>query len=600
MNDDISRIKEKIDVVDLISEYVQLKSAGINHKGLCPLHHEKSPSFMVNRERQSWHCFGCGKGGDIFTFVQEMEGMEFRDALKFLADKAGVVLSRTVSTVETSQKNRVKDINHEAAKFFHYILLKLDQSKPALDYLYNRGLTHETIESWQIGFIPDQWDLLTKYLLKKGHSIDDILASGLAIKKDGADARSGRGFYDRFRGRIMFPIWDAHDTIVGFTGRVLIETERSGGKYVNTPQTVLYDKSRVLFGLNKAKMEIKNKDLIVMVEGQMDVIACHQAEMTNVVATSGTALTELQIKLLKRYSNTIAMAFDSDAAGIAAAKRGIDLAIEAGMNVKVIVIPEGAGKDPDECIKKNKEVWFESVAHAKDIMEWYFNRSFTGRSITSPKEKQQIANELLAEISRIPYAVERDHWLSSLSHRLGVDVSVLREDIVRIVKTLDKKNVERFHSKTEASSTILLPKKERIEVLLDRLFGLILGYPELIAKIPSNFFSIDTFSTAWHADLYEMVKLGYTQHIPCDFTHVRERYTHEQPENPIDVLFLIGEKDFSDFTPEVREHELINLTTQIRYEWIKQKRNQIQSALAEAEAKGESTDELIRSLQQYQ
>lgn len=599
MNDDISRIKEKIDVVDLISEYVQLKPSGINHKGLCPLHHEKSPSFMVNRERQSWHCFGCAKGGDIFTFVQEMEGMEFRDALRFLADKAGVQLSQTVSTTETTQKNRVKDINHEAAKFFHYILLKLDQSKPALDYLVTRGLTRETIEAWQVGFIPDQWDLLIKYLLKKGHSIDDILASGLAIKKDGADARSGRGYYDRFRGRIMFPIWDAHDSVVGFTGRVLVETEHSGGKYVNTPQTMLYDKSRVLFGLNKAKREIKAKDLIVMVEGQMDVIACHQAGMTNVVATSGTALTEHQVKLLKRYSVNVNMAFDSDAAGVAAAKRGIDLLIEDGMNVKVIQIPEGKGKDPDECIQKNKDVWFESVVSAKDIMQWYFDRSFKEKILTDPKAKQQIANELLLEISRIPYAVERDHWLSSLSHRLQVDVSVLREDMRRILQE-QRKNTPTHVVVQE--KTVPEVKVDRFTSLSERLFALLSIDPGLTLKIPENFFVIDTFSTASHQDLYETLKIAYTQRISCDFTHVRERYTQANAENPIDILLLMGEKEFSDFTPQAREEDLSMLITQIRSEWIKRKRSSVQNALAEAEAAGDSVriESLLRSLAQFQ
>ncbi len=599
MNDDITRIKEKVDVVDLISEYVALKPAGVNHKGLCPFHHEKSPSFMVNRERQSWHCFGCAKGGDVFTFIQEIEGMEFRDALRFLADKAGIVLSRTINTTETSQKNRLKDINHDASKFFHYILLKLPQSRPALEYLVNRGLKDETISAWQIGFIPDQWDLLTKYLLKKGHAIDDVIASGLAIKKDGTSERSGRGYYDRFRGRIMFPIWDAHDAVVGFTGRVLVETEHSGGKYVNTPQTLLYDKSRVLFGLNKAKREIKARDLIVMVEGQMDVIACHQAGMTNVVATSGTALTEHQITLLKRYSTNVNMAFDSDSAGIAAAKRGIDLLIEDGMNVKVIQIPEGAGKDPDECIKKNASVWFESVAHAKDIMQWYFDRSFADMPLDDPKTKQKIANELLLEISRIPYAVERDHWLSTLSHRLQVDVVVLREDIARILKEQQKTIHSRSSSPTGApvKSTI-----DHLTVLADRLFSLLYIAPGLVLKIPENFFTIDAFSTALHQDLYEIVKIAYTQRIPCDFTHVRERYTHVDTENPLDVLLLMGEKEFSDFTSEAREQEIIALAMRIRSEWIKQKRSVIQNALRDAEMRGDSAtiESLLRSLQQYQ
>ncbi len=599
MNDDISRIKEKVDIVDLISEYVQLKPSGINHKGLCPLHNEKSPSFMVNRERQSWHCFGCGKGGDIFTFIQEMEGMEFRDALRFLADKAGIQLSQSISTTETTQKNRVKDINREAAKFFHYILLKLAPSKPALDYLLERGLMRETIEAWHIGFIPDQWDLLTKYLLKKGHSIDDILASGLAIKKDGADARSGRGYYDRFRGRIMFPIFDAHDTVVGFTGRVLIETEHSGGKYVNTPQTLLYDKSRLLFGLNRAKREIKAKDLIVMVEGQMDVIACHQAGMTNVVATSGTALTEHQITLLKRYSANVNMAFDSDAAGIAAAKRGIDLLIESGMNVRVIQIPEGKGKDPDECIKKNKAVWFESVAKAQDIMNWYFDRAFKDKDLSNPKLKQLIANDLLREISRIPFAVERDHWLGVLSHRLGVDVAVLREDIARIFK--DIKHTPQARIVKDEGAVEISVKQERIDLLLDRLFGLLLVTPELIPKIPSQFFILETFSTAWHKDLYEIIKIAYTQHIACDFTHVIECYQNNT-ENPINILLLLGEKEFSDFSLPLREQELYALTSQIRIEWIKKRRTVIYRELAEAEAHrdNERIAELLSVLQQYQ
>jgi DNA primase len=600
MNDDISKIKEKIDVVDLISEYVQLKPAGVNHKGLCPLHHEKSPSFMVNRERQSWHCFGCAKGGDIFTFVQEIEGMEFRDALKFLADKAGVVLSRTGSTVETSQKSRVKDINHEAAKFFHFILLKMAQSEPALQYLTTRGLTRETIEAWQIGFVPEQWDLLTKYLLKKGHAIEDIVASGLAIKKEGADGRSGRGFYDRFRGRIMFPIWDAHDTVVGFTGRVLVESEHSGGKYVNTPQTMLYDKSRVLFGLNKAKREIKVKDLIVMVEGQMDVIACHQAGMTNVVATSGTALTEHQVTLLKRYSTNVRMAFDSDAAGVAAAKRGIDLLIEGGMNIKVIQIPDGAGKDPDECIKQNPSVWFDAVLCAEDIMEWYFSRSFQHMELHDPKVKQRIANELLLEISRIPFAVERDHWMNQLSHRLGVDVSVLREDVSRINKDSLKK-VGGVPDKP-AVAVPEIAHKERFFVLLERFFGLLIAYPELAPQVPSNFFAIDSFSTPLYQDLYETLKKGYTLSIPFDIEHVRTRHTQPGIENPIDILLLLGEKDFSDFTSSLREHELQDLAARIRTEWVKRKRSEIQSQLVDAEARKDMklSEELVRSLAKYQ
>ena len=259
---DVDLIKDKVDVGDLVGEYVQLKPAWVNLKGLCPFHGEKTPSFMVNRERQNWHCFGCNKGGDIFSFIQEIEGMDFVEALKLLAARVGVELRLRASEKNSSEKARIKEINSVASNFFHNVLTKMEASASAREYLEKRGLKERTIIEWQIGFIPDQWDLLTKYLLKKGYSIDDLVTSGLTIKRDGADSQSGRGFYDRFRGRIMFPIWDVHDNVVGFTGRVLVETEKSGGKYVNTPQTLVYDKSRIIFGLNKAKQSITKKDYI--------------------------------------------------------------------------------------------------------------------------------------------------------------------------------------------------------------------------------------------------------------------------------------------------------------------------------------------------
>src|SRR3989338_997099 len=254
---DTQTIKDRIDIVQFIGEYVPLKKAGANWKARCPFHNEKSPSFMAHQDKQFWHCFGCGKGGDIFSFVQEMEGLTFPEALRLLAKRAGVAVDTFASEINQSQRNRLLEINAAAAYFFHQFLLDMDAAKAARDYLERRQVKKQTIIDWQIGYISDQWDLLTKYLLKKGLGIDDLVAAGLTIKRDGADAASGRGYYDRFRGRVMFPISDTHGNVIGFTGRVLVETERSGGKYVNTPQTILYDKSRVLYGLNKAKTGIK-------------------------------------------------------------------------------------------------------------------------------------------------------------------------------------------------------------------------------------------------------------------------------------------------------------------------------------------------------
>lgn len=598
---DTQQIKDKLDIVELIGEYVQLKPAGINHKGLCPFHHEKSPSFMANRERQSWHCFGCAKGGDIFSFVQEIEGMDFVESLKFLANRAGVQLTDSrANQAESSQKTRIKEINEAAARFYHNFLLQMDLAKPAQEYLKQRGLKAQTIEDWEIGFIPDQWDLLTKYLLKKNFSIDDLVASGLTIKRDDAQPGSNRGYYDRFRGRVMFPIWDIHDAVVGFTGRVLVETEHSGGKYVNSPQTSVYDKSRVVFGLNKAKKEIKSKNIIVMVEGQMDVVACHQAGMTNVVATSGTALTEFQIELLKRYATNVAVAFDADAAGQAAAKRGIDLAREAGLAVRVIKIPDGAGKDPDECLKKNPEIWWEAVEKAQDVMEWLIQKSFVGRDYKNPRDRQIMVNEMLAEVARIPFAVERDHWLKVISGRLGEEVAVLRENLQEIRKTA--KPLKSTENKNPPSSQrdYGVARKEpeikksapmtRVDTLMERLFALIVRYP----KVGELLFSGSLTSNAWLveeaarsmarlAGLYESLKKQYTETRTISIDTLRHDYASNESENIVDVLLLKGEMDFFGLSPNDAVNEFRVLHETIAADLRKRRIQELQREMKMAE-----------------
>ena len=585
---DTQLIKDKLDIVDFISEYVPLKRAGINYKACCPFHQEKTPSFMVNRERQSWHCFGCNKGGDIFTFLQEIEGMEFVEALKFLADKAGIRLDYKISEINTSQKNRIKDINTEAARFFHNFLLKMDAARLAREYLRERGLSDNTIENWQIGFGPEQWDLLTQYLLKKGHSIDDLVAVGLTIKKAGADIQTQKGFYDRFRGRIMFPISDTYGAVVGFTGRVLVETEKSGGKYVNTPQTIVYDKSRVVFGLNYAKPEIKAKDLIVMVEGQMDVIACHQAGMKNVVATSGTALTEAQVRLLKRYSNNLNIAYDADAAGLAAAKRGVDIAIKEGMNVKVISIPTGLGNDPDEVCKKNKSAWFEAVAQAKGIMPWYFDKSFANKEMSDPKQKQMVADELLARIALIPYAVEQDHWLRELASRINVEVSVLREDLARISKISNSKF--KIPNSNDEKIAIVQEKKlekTRLILLTERLLALVLKFPN-----EAEIFRIDSkwLSTTPYVALYQELKERYNNGGVIDSNQLSENYN---------LLLLKGDLEFDGLSDKEARGEAEKLRLMMREEWRKSRRQELQRQIEKAEKAG-NRDLLEKLLREFQ
>ncbi len=603
----MQQIKDKIDVADLIGEYVQLKPAGVNKKGLCPFHHEKTPSFMVSPERKSWHCFGCAKGGDIFTFIEEIEGMEFKEALKYLANKAGVVLTNNFKQeVGGSQRNRLKDINAEAARFFYNFLIKIPSAKLAMDYLIKRGIKSETIDGWQIGYIPEQWDLLTQYLLKKGFAIDDLVASGLTIKRDNADPKTYRGFYDRFRGRIMFPILDAHGDVVGFTGRILVEKENSGGKYVNTPQTVVYDKSRVIFGLNKAKQEIRARNLIVMVEGQMDVIACHQAGMKNVVASSGTALTEEHVKLLKRYSSNINMAFDMDEAGQNAARRGIAIALREGMNIKVIRLPADAGKDPDECLKKNPQIWFEAVEKAQDVMGWYFTKAFTGKDLANHHHKQTISNELLPDIVLIPYAVERDHWLRMLSEKLNVDVAVLREDMARISQKSSKSLPAMLRIALQAGVKLESPSgqiqtNEKIErtplnMRVERLFGLVFKFPELVEKVMNGGLD-NVLSTGRLAPLYEQIKMQYNTNKQIELGKLPPGLI-VGTENIVDLLSMQGDWEFADFHLKEAGDELNNLIIILKDEWIKKRHKDLQVEIERAEKAGEK-EKLTKLLKEF-
>ncbi|MCK4892060.1 MAG: DNA primase, partial [Candidatus Pacebacteria bacterium] len=314
LNSQVDEIKSRLSVEEVISGYLQLQRAGRNWKAKCPFHNEKTPSFTVSPERQMWYCFGCNEGGDIFTFVMKMEGLEFRDALKLLAEKAGVQLEDR-SYNDSGEKSKALEILDISRKFYQECL-KIKTGRKAFEYLSNRGLSKNIIEKFQLGYAPDSWDLLSKFLKKKGYKESGIFSAGMTVKKDKG------GYYDRFRGRIMFPINNVSGQTIGFSSRVMPGADESHAKYINTPETAIYNKSRVLYGLDKSKVEIRKKDLCIMVEGNMDVIASFQAEIENVAATSGTALTADQLKIIKRYTDNIAFSFDMDSAGIKAAGRG--------------------------------------------------------------------------------------------------------------------------------------------------------------------------------------------------------------------------------------------------------------------------------------
>jgi len=356
-------IKSKLNISDIISEYLALKPAGGgSFKAVCPFHSEKTPSFYVSTEKQI-----CDKGGDVISFVMEIDGVDFLSALKTLGKKAGVEVDLKPEKF-SGEKEMSYKINALACKFYQTILHEHQAGKKARDYMRSRGINETLANEFQLGAAPDSWDGLYGFLLKRGYGQTAIVAAGLAKSR-----QSGSGFVDRFRNRLMIPLCDASGRVLGFTGRLLEEqTEKTGPKYLNSPETVIYKKSDVLFGLHLAKKSIRNEKSVIIVEGNLDVIASHNAGVRHIVASSGTALTQSQLIILKRLTENILFCFDSDTAGFAAAQRGIRIALSLGFRVKVIAIPAELGKDPDDVVQKNPATWNALVARPINVLKYIF------------------------------------------------------------------------------------------------------------------------------------------------------------------------------------------------------------------------------------
>ncbi len=544
MQNNTEEIKARVDIIDLVQEYIRLKPAGTNNwRGLCPFHNEKTPSFMVSRDKQIFHCFGCGEGGDIFTFVQKMEGVEFPEALRILAEKAGIKLEHQDPKL-TSQKNRLMEACKLASLYWHKILLESRQGQKARDYLRQRGVKESTIEDFHIGYAPESWDVMTKFLKSRGFSDQEIFLAGLSVKKE-----RGSDYYDRFRDRVMFPINDMHGSPIGFSGRTLNPNEKMG-KYINTPQTLIYNKSLVIFNLDKAKQEIKKQDLAVIVEGQMDAISVFEAGTKNVIASSGTAFTEDQIRILKRYTNNLAMSFDMDAAGENAAKRGIDLALANEMNVKVIVLP--SGKDPDECVKRNPQEWFESLNNAKTVMEYYFEKTFGKYDMASAEGKKSAAKIILPVIARMSNKIEQTHWLQKLADNLGVTENILRE----AMPGRQKGNSNRPAQPIKA----IIRTTDRKTLIDQRILGIVFKYPQFISILIDGV-SPEVIVEASLNQLYKKLILYYTKDINgssqnFNYESFRNLLKNDNLDQLADKLVLLTEKDFFDFDQDTIAAEL--------------------------------------------
>ena len=413
MADQVEEVKRKTDIVAVVGERVKLSKSGRNFKGLCPFHSEKTPSFFVSPEMGIYRCFGCGKGGDVISFLEEFEGMEFVEALEFLAERVGVKLERRKGEGrERNVKDRLMEINHLAGEFYHFLLTEHKVGEEARIYLKKRGVSSEAIKVFKLGYAPKSWDGLKQFLVgKKGYKAEELKQVGLVIKTD-----RGR-YYDRFRGRIMFALTDARGKVMGFAGRVL-DPEAREAKYVNTPETSLYHKSELLYGLSVSKGEVKQQDLAVVVEGELDAISSWQAGVKNVVAIKGSAFTEGQIRMLERYTRNVRLALDADEAGEEATRRSISLADSLGMNVRVVRI--SGGKDPDEIARRDAKAWRELVKQAVNVYDFYLKRAWSRFDLRTGEGKRRVTAELAPILASINNQVEQAHYVKLVAEKLKV------------------------------------------------------------------------------------------------------------------------------------------------------------------------------------
>ncbi|PLT34674.1 DNA primase [Bacillus sp. V5-8f] len=432
----INQIREAVDIVDLIGEYVQLKKQGRNYFGLCPFHGENSPSFSVSPDKQIFHCFGCGAGGNIFTFLMDIEGYSFVEAAGVLADKANIPLE--IDMQQGAPKSNIPEASRQMMeahdllkKFYHHLLVNTKEGQEALEYLLGRGFTEETIEKHQIGYALDSWDFVYKFLTKRGFAEGILEKAGLIIYRE----RDGK-YFDRFRNRVMFPIRDHQGNTIAFSGRALGDDEP---KYLNSPETPIFNKSKVLYNFHNARPHIRKKEQVVLFEGFADCISAVRAGVENAVATMGTSLTDLHLGLIKRNTDNVLICYDSDSAGLAAANRAANMLVEAGFQVKASIMPDGL--DPDDYIKKYGEKSFVSDVIGSSLTYMAFKMQYLrkGKNLNNEGERIQYIEEVLREISHLPNAVERDHYLRQLSSEFSLSLDALEQQQRKIFFAEKKK-----------------------------------------------------------------------------------------------------------------------------------------------------------------
>ena len=536
---DADEVKSKLNIIDIIGEKVPLKKAGRNFKGLCPFHNEKTPSFMVSADRQVFHCFGCGKGGSVIDFVMEYEHMEFIEALEELAERAGVTLTRRKSdSPERKLKDTLFEINHLASEFYHYILTKHRLGEKALLYLRNRGITDKSIRTFSLGYSPNNWEALYQFLKKKQYDDGVIEKAGLVIL-------GNRGMYDRFRGRLMFTLRDHKGKVVGFSGRVLDPAIKEA-KYINTSETPVYSKSNVLYGLDVTHDAIVKAGAAILMEGEIDVISSFQAGVSNVVAIKGSALTEGHVHLLKRYTERVIFALDSDMAGDIAARRGIDIGESVGLDMRVAVMP--TGKDPDEAAREDEVGLKKALKNAIPIYDYFIESVKKRFDLTSAFGKRKASEELLPILSKIENDIVQGHYIKKTAEAFGVSEETVVDGIKKVKHPIE---MVRGGATDTNDSSFSISGPERLEIYL---LGLLLQGDT--KKLYADFLHVASITSLKHMGVRRVIE-QVDSYIKQDTAFVVSEFAQTLPKELLPVLDEAYLWDISSFAdnPETYQKE---------------------------------------------
>ncbi len=490
-------VKDRVDIVDVISDYVKLKKSGKNYKGLCPFHQEKTPSFTVNPANQFYHCFGCGAGGDVFSFLMEIEHITFFESLKMTAERVGMELPNQSNHQKkvANFRDKIFEINMISAKFYNYLLLKHDIGEKALAYLKNRNYSEDDIKKYSLGFAPDKWTALYKFLKNKGYTKDEMVKAGLLVKKN------EQKFYDRFRNRIIFPIFNSRSEVLAFGGRI-IDDSINQPKYLNSPDTMVYDKSDNLYGLNWAKKYMRKSNNAIIMEGYTDVLTAHMNGIKNAVASLGTSLTEKQAKMLKRYVSKVYIAYDSDTAGAKATLRGLEILKEEGLNVKVIKLPEDT--DPDDFIKLRGEKKFLNLKDdSLSLIEFKVDNIISSKNLRNADDRINTTHKIVEVLAQIKDPIEREVYTKEIAKKIDLDTDLLYQEVEKRrekTKRTNKNNKNRKFNNYQKSN-----KNEnniqRINDIEKKILKSYIDYPEyrdfIKEKVNKDYFFDNITQEIW-------------------------------------------------------------------------------------------------------